>query len=840
MAIRRGMVLMRDGSVEFGIRNYPLSAARVSATNRSSIRERLRRAIIGTLPVGTRIRHYTISTTASEEALAPFLYDAETDNPVLKSLHEERQNTLRQLAHTGQLSDLQSFFTFRVPMPSRPKNADYYSSELQALMPNLLRLRRELAEQMMSSGMYCQAMNTQEVFAPIFRYFNPGLSLAGVPEYSSTLDTLALEHLDDASIQKNTLREQLACSALDHSNDGYLLLDNVYLTTVSMNKAGGSTTPGLTETVTRRLAGKNYVLLNEFVVSDSSTTRQKINEQLDSMEYEQVALNAGRETGRRIQIGEAILDNIEAGEVLGDWSSSVLLYAASETELQRMRVDAVTAYREMKGIRPVVGDAQNLDLFLDSAPFSGAEHPYHTKGYSKNFMDFVPIVGPWEGNPDPILTFRNPYGGLTGINPSSSSVNYGMVVAGEAGSGKTHLMQVLLSACAALGARSTCIDMKDGYIAAYESLQGAILEIAPGARLRNGEYVCINMFDLPKKDAQPTPDKMARILSIMAILDINTSALRRNILQNALQTLYLRHSEPIPDAERALYLPEDELGQPIPGAELPTYRYTGQARLRDLVNAVRNLNQLGSEGITDQSVKDELRLMARELEAYTAANNPGMGHFLDGFTTVELDNPHTYLRAKRMEEDSVMLRVGLLLMSDLVWKNGLDYPHDVKLNINEEVGVLAQIDGAMQLIRKQYKLGREYNFWPVAVSQEADDIAAIRGVTNNVSTVIIGSMKPEQARLAVQAFNLPGSVEELMDGLGGKPRLYREYVVVSFTSEGVIEGTRAALYTNELEMAMFSSKAEDKAKRERIQAEYGSSVSEAALILANKEMYAHD
>lgn len=832
LAIRRGVALNRDGSVEFGVRNYPLSAARVSTASRSVIRENLRRALIGTLPTGTRIRHYTTSSTASESALGSFFYEAETRNPVLKALHDERQNTLRGLARDSQLSDLRSYFTFRVPRPSRPKNASYYESELAELMKDVAALRRELTEQMMSCGMYCQAMNTQETFAEIFAYFNPSIALAGTPEYHGTLDALSLDSLEATNIFRNTMREQVACTGLDHSNDGYLLLDNVYLTTVSMRKAGERTTPGITERMTQRLAGKNYVMMNEFIISDSSETRAKLNAQADSMQYEQVAMNAGRETGRRISVAEDIIDAIEAGEVLGDWASSVLLYADSERELQRMKVDTMSTYREMGGATPVVGDAQNLDLFLDSAPFGGAEHPYHTKAYSKNHLDFVPIVGPWTGNKDPILTLRNPYGGLTGINPASGSVNYGMVVAGEAGSGKTHLMQCFVTACAALGARSTTIDMKDGYIAAYQAMDGANIEIAPGARLADGQYVCINMFDLPLKDAQPTPDKVARILSIMTDLGVNTTPLRRNILQNAVQALYNRFSEPIPDSERGLYFPEDDEGRQLQDEEQPTVRYTGQARLRNLVEAVRNINQLGSEGITEQTVRDEQKLMARELEAYVASNNSGTGYFLDGFTTVQLDNPHTYLRAKGMQDDPVLLRVGLLLMSDLVWKNGLDFPDVPKVNINEEIGILAEIEGAKQLIRKQYKMGREYNFWPVAVSQEADDIAAIRGVTNNVSTVIIGSMKSDQAALAVAAFNLPGSVAELMQGLGGKPRLYREYVVVSFTSEGVIEGTRAALYTNELEMAIFSSNSHDKDKRERVQATQGGTLLDAALSLA--------
>jgi conjugal transfer ATP-binding protein TraC len=836
MAIRRGMSLNRDGSIEFGIRNYPLSAARVPAETRGGIREALRNALIGALPEGTRIRHYTVSAAASTDAIIPFQIIPETDNPVLLELHEAREETLRNLALDGQLSDLSSFFTIRVPVPARPKNASYYESELREVLRELVVIRRDLTEQMMNCGMYCQAMDTQEVFSQIYSYFNPSIALSGVPEYDSNIDVVLLEDLTDKTLCKNTIRDQVANTELDASNNGYLLLDNQLVTTISMRKAGDVTRPGITELMTQALAGKNYVMMNEFVITDSNKERATLNAQADTMQYEQTALNAGRETTVRIGGIEDMITEIEQGEVLGKWASSVILYANNERDLNKMKEKALTTYRSMSGIRPIVGDAQNLDLFLDSAPFGGANHPYHVRAWSRNHVDFVPIVGPWAGNTDPIITLRNPYGGLTGINPASDGVNFGMVVLGEAGSGKTHLMQVFLTASASLGARSTTIDMKDGYIAVYQALGGAIIEIAPGARLADGRIVSINMFDLPQKDAQPTPDKVSRILSLLSCMEINTTPMRRTILLSAINATYARYSVPLSDEERLNYQVEDENGNVLLNEEPPLSRYTGQARFRDLVSAVRNLNNLGSEGIMDQSVRDLQKEMARQMEAYVASPTNGTGNFIDNYTTVDLDNPHTYLRAKGLlgdaENDKAMQRMGLMLLTDLVWTNGLDNPDVPKVNINEEIGVLASIEGAAQLIRKQYKMGREYNFWPVAVSQESDDIAAIKGVANNVSTVLIGSMKPREAQLAVNAFDLPQSVAELMLNLRGKVRQYREYVVVSFTSDGIIEGTKAALYTNDLEMALFSSNHQDKARRDRIQAEHGGSELDAALMIA--------
>lgn len=851
LGLRRGLMFNRDGSVEFGLRLFPLSAGRVPYAARAGYRSAVHRAIIGTLPTGSRLRFHTVSNPAGDDAIRSFSDPSGTENnTLLREMVAQRDERLHELVRAGALSEVRTFMTVSIPGLPKVKNAPYMDSVLQDLIPDIVALREDLMQQIISTGIYCVDLRTGGVFRECFGYLNPSLAAIGAPEYSSVLDARALDQIDDETLFRNTIREQLACTSLDHSNDGYLLLDNKFISTVSMRRAGEETEPGITERVLTRLAGRQYVLMSEFLIEDPADKRAEINEQLDTMQYEAQALGAGRETGQRIATGEEILNQLETGEVLGRWASSLILIADTLKDLDRMKLDAVSVYREMKGIAPIVGDAQNLDLFLDCAPFNGARHPYHNTAYGGNAIDFIPLVGSWSGAWNPIITLRNPYGGLTGVNPVENATNYGVIVTGSAGSGKTHLMQTILSSAAGLmNARTITIDMKDGYIPLYELLAGddgtgaAIYEFAPGATLPDGTPMCINMFDLPEDHHAPRPDKINMIMQVLSRLGVITNPTRETLARNAIEQFYSKFSEPLTAADQDLYLEQYEFErQAMPELNLPElheaprHRYTNAGRLSDFHMILRNMNQLKTEGIRE-SVREEQLQMAMELEPYL--NTPGsmltdIGQFLDGRTNVPLNADHVYIRAGRMDEDPKIRDIGLLLINDLIWSRTRSQADNRWTFINnEEVGKLAMMEGGADQLRRQYKLGREYGMVPFAVTQEGEDIRALSGLTNNASTLIFGKANAEEIPNLVETFGLSRGVGELLHGLGGKLGVYREYVVVKMNESGDVDASRGALYTTELDMLLFSSHKNDKARREQLRQQLGTrSLLKASLALS--------
>lgn len=838
LGLRRGLMFNRDGSVEFGLRLFPLSAGRVPHSSRAGFRSALHRAIIGTLPTGSRLRFYTFSNPAGDDAVQRFMSPGVEGNTLLREMVTQRDAKLHDLVRTGALSDVRTFMTVSIPGLPKVKNAPYMDSVLQDMIPDVLALREDLKQQIMSSGIYCVSLQTNGVFRECFGYLNPSLSAIGAPDYTSTLDARALDRIDDETLYRNTIREQLACTSLDHSNDGYLLMDNKFISTVSMRRAGEETEPGITERVLTRLAGRQYVLMSEFLIEDPADKRAEINEQLDTMQYEAQALGAGRETGQRIATGEQILNQLETGEVLGRWASTLILIADSLKDLDRMKLDAVGVYREMKGITPIVGDAQNLDLFLDCAPFNGGRHPYHNTAYGGNAIDFIPLVGSWSGARFPLLTLRNPYGGLTGVNPVENATNYGVIVTGSAGSGKTHLMQTILSSAAALlNARTITIDMKDGYIPLYELLAGddgqgaAIYEFAPGATLPDGTPMCINMFDLPENHHAPRPDKINMIMQLLSRLGLLTNPTREVLARNAIEQFYMKFSDPLSIEEQEFFLEQyeherrtlPELNLP-PLQEAPRTRYTNTGTLSDFHRILRTMNQLRTEGIRE-NVDAERVQMAMELEPYL--NTPGgmitdIGQFLDGQTNLPLNADHTYIRAGRMDEDPKILDIGLLLINDLIWARTRSVVDGRWTFINnEEVGKLAMMEGGADQLRRQYKLGREYGMVPFAVTQEGEDIGALSGLTNNASLLIFGKANPDEIPKMMETFGLSRGVGELLHGLGGRLGVFREYVVVKTSENGDVDATRGALYTTDLDMLLFSSHKDDKARREQLRQQLG-------------------
>ncbi|MFC6663625.1 VirB4 family type IV secretion system protein [Deinococcus multiflagellatus] len=835
------------------MRLFPLSPGRVAFDDRVGYRQRLHRAIIGTLPTGSRIRTYTVSSQAGPDSVQRFLtHGGHTENVLLRQLCLSRDERIETLQRRDMLSDVRTFLTVSIPGLPKVKNAPYLDSVMKDLIPDILDLRQDLSHQIYSAGIYNIELQTAGVFREIYGYFNKSIAPAGMPTYSSVLDQRRLEDLDDHTLFSNSIREQVACTSLDHSNDGYLVMDNRFITTVSMWKAGEGTDPGITEKVLTALAGRDYVLMNEFLIEDPADQRAKINEQLDTMTYEAEALGAGRETTQRIASGQDVLSQLESGEVTGRWASALILSAEDPKALHRLKLDAVGVYRQLEGITPIVGDAQNLDIFLDCAPFNGAQHPYHSKAYGSNAIDFIPLVGSWSGKMRPLLTLRNAFGGLTGINPTEGVSKYGVIVVAGPGAGKTHLVHTVLSAAAAVdNARTITIDMKDGYIPLYELLGGSdgkastILEFGPGATTSDGRPLCVNLFDLPPEHAQPQPDKFATILQVLRLLKIVTNPTRETLARNAVEQFYSFYSEPIPVALQEDYLKayEDErqllaeLHMPEL-REAPTTRYTNEGTLSDFHRILRNMNQLKTEGIRPE-VKQEQLAMAMELEPYL--NAPGglttdIGRFLDGQTNATLTADHTYIRAGRMDSDPIIKSIGLLLINELIWNTARNNPDGRWTYVNnEEVGALCMMEGGRDQVRRQYKLGREFGLVPIAVTQEPADIEALSGLSNGASTFLFGELSADEIEKTVRAFNLTPAVAEQIRNLGGKLGVYREFVAVNAGENSQIDAIRGALYTSELEMMLFSSHKDDKARRDQMRRQLGNgSHLEASLAMLDK------
>ena len=124
---------------------------------------------------------------------------------------------------------------------------------------------------------------------------------------------------------------------------------------------------------------------------------------------------------------------------------------------------------------------------------------------------------------------------------------------------------------------------------------------------------------------------------------------------------------------------------------------------------------------------------------------------LDAPSSVDLSHRILYFDASRLKEDPTLKRIGMLLVSYLLWKRTKTAPRDrLKLAVLEEFGVFAQLREARDVAATLFKLGRAYRLHPLAVSQELEDLEAVRGILNNVSLYFLGQLSRGQAQGGVR------------------------------------------------------------------------------------------
>ena len=177
----------------------------------------------------------------------------------------------------------------------------------------------------------------------------------------------------------------------------------------------------------------------------------------------------------------------------------------------------------------------------------------------------------------------------------------------------------------------------------------------------------------------------------------------------------------------------------------------GASSFTPMTDFVRTLGDVGDVG--EQPLTPEMRKTAESLafKLSSACGTSSLGRMLDAPSSVDLSHRILYFDASRLKEDPTLKRIGMLLVSYLLWKRTKTAPRDrSKLAVLEEFGVFAQLPEARDFAATLFKLGRAYRLHPLAVSQELEDLEAVRGILNNVSLYFLGQLSRGQAQGGVR------------------------------------------------------------------------------------------
>ncbi|AFD27511.1 VirB4 family type IV secretion system protein [Deinococcus gobiensis] len=814
--LKDGVAFSLDNKLSFGLTVQLVSAASATLDRRIGTRDRLMRAVQGSLPVGAVVRFYLENRPSTPTDLAQH-GPVRKDGSILEQLLVGNFNVLERMRQKGYVSTAEAYLTVTLPVPGRPKKTPYRPEQIAPLIEKAHMIQQRLARQLSVNGMTAQVMTTEQVWGRIMDYHNPSMASTPKPVYQAQFDAADLGGVRVLRKFKNnpkvtkpyvaSMRAQVACSDVDLDYDSCFMLGLNRVGVVSFLKPTRNSAIGCTDQILQALGGTHSTLMIEYLVVDVPKVRAEINESLDKQTTaaDDPSMKAGREVYSRIATGTALMQELESGQVLTEMSMHAMIYARTQDELDERRERTLAAFSAVGGCMPrVASSGQAIILFLQNAPFSGQRSSYQTGAYYQNAVDCIPQVGPWSGNAKGVLPFRTRSGNVFSITPRALR-NAGVVVMAKAGSGKSVLINMLSSGLVHNhDASLTVVDPKRDYLPLFMALGAlhSVITVAPNARLPNGKRVCINPFDLPLGETTAGAEKVAYLLELMRALRINDGSGRRiSILIEAITVFYRKFSAP----------------QMVNGEEVLVY--TGGGTLTGFVDVLRFLNTVGDQSVQSHPLlKQEVSNMANDLRAYTGTTP--LGTILDGLTTVDLDSRYLYLDISGMMQYDAMKAIGALLTNELVLQRALRLK-GVKVVVQEEGGVARELPELVNITNRLFKTGRSLGIIPILSVQNIEDAQAYAGVINNADTRILLESNPSERAEVARIFELNDAMRALHASLGGEPGRFQEALILQNTSSGGgLNGDVGQLWLSPEAYWMTTSKKEEADLRAQVAEAY--------------------
>lgn len=824
--IKDGSVVTRTKGIETAVEFTLPTAAQVTEAERENLKERIRAILVQAIPEKCRGRLIIECAPVRQSDMLQVDPDSIVENDLLRSMAKTATAANERRRQAGELTAFRYYLTIRLEnRQTRIKSVvPFVRSELDPLLYRAKQLRTQLVSMLNAGGFSARALSMQETFELIWRYHNPGLAAARAPNYKSTLSlpNVTTEQLKkDFSLLSNSMREQVAECDIDTTRIDSLIVGNRMVSTVSMYGRPDASEPGMPEHLLRRLAGRHFYYILDMEHLDQAQKNKELSSAARSSAVATVDTSLGPpdagNNARLNNLTRVIYRIASEGERVFKMGICIVLVARDKAELEVMQEIARTEMSMMGGMRAALGTVQNLPQYADNvSPMNGRTNEFLVEAFSSNVADYFPNAGPWKGSSKPVVTFRSRYGTLTGLNPSDGTTNYGTLVFGSAGSGKSFWCQNWVVSTASLGADVIIVDQKQDYLSLMTTMGGQFIPFAPGESV-NGQIVRYNAFEL--EEGQSEPDighKMFLLAFITSLLGTNeVSIVDRSIITATIDQVYETNASRGTDG---------------------VIRQTQVVTLGMFVRTLSNLNAVGNVTMRGN---DELRAAATRLSVALQQfiGSTPMGSFFDGPSTIDLSNRYLYFDISKIKSSESLTRTALLLIIRLIWNRAKTSNAAMKVALIEELGVLFNMPEAMEFVAELYKLGRAYGLWPVGASQEIGDMQKAKGLINNTSQFIIGKVGAEEAAQLVQVLGLNDAAHDLILSLSGEKGVYREFLALTATGSGVT-GDVIQYFPNAYEYWMFTSAPDDKARRAAAVEAFGGNVNAAVKALAGMTAHA--
>ncbi|ADY27616.1 hypothetical protein Deipr_2499 (plasmid) [Deinococcus proteolyticus MRP] len=819
-----GVVFLREGErVWYGFEIEPVTSLEMSIGNAAQLSEAIRVMLNQGVPMEEGGRLIIERIKAPEQYLQHFMqHQAGSSDPLMSMIQKMEREDLALARERGQITTTRFFLTFYVRVPKKKKNIPLTEREFHAQKNTVNSRRTGLLQRLRRLGLRPKVMSNVEVKRLIWKYLNGNLAGSLPPAFSEQLDLRGLDarSMEDRSTAVQTARYQVAETELGTENPGYLTQGDRLIGCVSLTKGGNTTHPYLMNRLLENLRGDHFYIMVDFEHLKQGEQRSKIDTAINELDgaINNPVLNAGASsTSKLMRATEAMQEAEYRGKHFWRMGFTVVLYAKTRQELTSLLEQTHSEFSMISGAHAIISNEQLRRTYFNVMPFSDDLTYHRVSGYDLNVADTFPKYGPWTGAKNPLIPLRNRHGGLTGLNLKEGGSNYGVMVIGKSGGGKSVWNMNILLNMVPQGAKAFILDPKHDYDEVAYSLGGQVIPISPDARLPNGERARINIFDPTPGEDMPGPEKVSYIVAVFRSLDLITSRAHQTVIEAALQQFFNIRSKDIPDP-----------GHPEGVRQV----YIG-GTLSDFVKTLSTLSRIGNDAISPelQIVKAELSAL---MQPYLAGGGSVLGDFLDGPTTVQVSSECVCFDVEKMYQNDTIKKLGILIVSEYIFQLATKTP-GTKVGIFEELGVLADEPALAALVNRWFKTGRSMGLIPIGTSQEVKDFEKLGGVINNASWVIMTGLADEQLNVLQPLMGLSDRVAALAKSLTLDPGVMGEYLVINRTNgdEGAI-GDVVQLYMSPEKNWTVTTRKEEKERRAEYTQRYGSR-SEAILQLAHEQ-----
>ncbi len=832
--LSEGVVFLEDGRMEVALEIFPPAPLFAVGAALEASWVSLKSVLQLGVPSKERARVIVESLPADGSLLERFMSVPPCEIGLLNDLASAQARMLERERQSGTLLEWRLFVTCTVaPTERRTKGLAFSPRELAEAITRAHRVRERLKNLLETAGYAPKTLHDQEVFNLIWRYLNPSLVPAEPPGFlgfGERTGYLPDAMLAGSDVQTPTFKRQVANSLMDNNDPSRLIVGDRYVAAVSFQNLPHHTEPGMIQALMRRAAGGAFTLVIDYA-------HQPLGPKMRSLAEQSRKLYAASEAKDMPPNPQAMVAAREVNEVIEAISSSgdhvyktsitAILISRSPEGLESMKESVVSAFSAFPGSLPVYGAYQHLFSYLACAPMNGRVGEFQFDALESSAADLMPPFCPWRGSRDnPVMLFRNRWSSLTAFDPFDPlTANWnGAVIAGP-GSGKTFLMQKLITSLKRHDCDVFIVDQKRDYAPLMEQLNRADSgRLGPSGESSStsatisfgvdGSTV-FNIFDLAHGEVGPDETKKAFLKAALREMippspDPVQAATESAILDEALAQGYAMY----PGGGEVLSSGGDEAPR---GGGSAAPRGGSVLTLSDFHSVLSTMESLGTKQM-DKAQRTIASSLAVRLTEWTGETV--YGRVLDGRTNVDLEASTIYFECSGLEHFPSLSSLVMLIISDAIWRRAKQNPGRKKLAILEEFWAMLKTHEARDLAERLYRLGRTYNLGVYAVSQKIGDLTGVAGLLQSSSYLFLGRLEADEAALKA-VLDLPDGAIAAFKSLTGRKGVYAEWLCWVKREDRRV-GDVLIVTASPEEYWTFTSDPNDKARRDAMTRRTGS------------------